>query len=131
MLLEGRGLFFGVDGSIDSSRPSCPMNERSILWAQARKPFATIANKLQELDEAQLRSAYDPHSRHIARLNSASGAAAGKWLDAFPSSWWPEFPDDFFLLWHLDLEAAFQLLHLVKFACTTNVKMVALPAVRC
>ena len=46
----------------------------------------------------QLRSEYGLGSRHLARLNSASGAVAGKWLDAFPSSWWPAFSDESFIM---------------------------------
>lgn len=97
-LLEYRGIFLAVDGGIHFCRPTSPMNKKSILWGQARKLFGSMADKLQELDGAELRSTYDPHSRHIARFNSASGATAGKWLDAFPISRWPEFSDDAFIM---------------------------------
>ena len=36
--------------------------------------------------------------RALARLNSASGKVAGKWLEAFPSSWWPTFHDTSFIM---------------------------------
>ena len=97
-MLGRKGIFISTDGCIHVSPPTYPINGKSILWGQARKLFGALSDKLQELDDIALRASYTPTSRHTARLNSASGPAAGKWLDAFPSSWWPEFSDEAFIM---------------------------------
>ena len=51
---------------------------------------------MQKKAASKLRASYS--ERHLARLNSCSGKVAGKWLSAFPSSWWPEFADDHFIM---------------------------------
>ena len=53
---------------------------------------------LEKTASDQLRVDYHGDSRQLARLNSCSGQVAGKWLQAFPSSWWPKFTDDLFVM---------------------------------
>ena len=60
--------------------------------------FMPLATALQAVDERNLRDYYVNDERSLARLNSASGKICGKWLDAFPQSWWPQFHDTSFIM---------------------------------
>ena len=42
--------------------------------------------------------AYDDEHRQRAKLNSCGGPVSGKWLNVFPSKWWPRMTDDIFVL---------------------------------
>ena len=57
-----------------------------------------MSSALQSIDERELRDNYSDGPRALARLNSASGRVAGKWLEVFPSSWWPTFHDTSFIM---------------------------------
>ena len=52
------------------------------LWGQAKNLFGPLASALEALNERSLRDSYVNDPRAIARLNSASGKVAGKWLAA-------------------------------------------------
>ena len=45
-----------------------------------------------------MREYYVDDPRALARLNNASGKVAGKWLETFPTSWWPTFHDTAFIM---------------------------------
>ena len=60
-----------------------------------------ISSAFEIIASDRLRLAYDtyddPH-RQIAKLNSCCGSVSGKWLQGFPSAWWPRMTDDIFVL---------------------------------
>ena len=74
------------------------MNKSAMLWGQAKKVFLPLADALQAVDERSLRDFYVSDPRALGRLNSASAKVSGKWLDAFPQSWWPQFHDTSFIM---------------------------------
>ena len=87
-------MFLAIDGNIHyDANIGHTVSKSSILWGQARKLFGRLGSTLQALDERTLRDLYVGDPRSLARLNSASGKVAGKWLEAFPASWWPVFHD--------------------------------------
>ena len=97
-LLRVRGIYLGVDGSVHDELPAHPMTGLSILWGQARKMYGVISRKLQHHVELNLRDRYVGAPRNLARLNSCSGNVSSKWLQSSPSSWWPTFSDDSFIM---------------------------------
>ena len=96
--LRGRGIHLGTDGLVHDEAPTYPMNGQSILWGQVRKMHGIISRRLQHFAELDLRDRYIADPRSLARLSSCSGNVSGKWLQAFPSSWWPEFSNDVFII---------------------------------
>ena len=98
-LLRERHIFVAIDGTIHSNvEVGTMITKSSILWGQSRKLFAPLSSALQTLDERCLRDDYNNDPRALARLNSASGKVAGKWLEAFPTAWWPTFHDTSFIM---------------------------------
>ena len=93
-LLGDRGIYVAADLKVhyDSER-NVLLKREDILWGQARKLYGPLSQVVNTLHEMSLRETYVGNTRELARLNSASGPTAGKWISAFPSSWWPEFPD--------------------------------------
>ena len=106
--LNQRNLYVAVNGTIVHGDPPANLiTLYSILWGQSRKLYGKFSDVLQSIDEQDLRDKLSTGPpRHLARLNSCSGQTSGKWLSAFPSSWWPSMSDDV-LLWHYDFDAEF------------------------
>ena len=97
-LLAHDGIYILADGTIKTgSKPDGCVSGHALLWGQARKMHTILSDVLQAKNETIMRDMLAGDLRQLSRLNSSSGPCAGKWLDSFPSSWWPEFPDDSFL----------------------------------
>ena len=100
-LLREESIYIGADGSVSGVVPSVQLSPFRILWGRAKKMYGAISSALESIASDRLRLAYDtyddPH-RQIAKLNSCCGSVSGKWLQGFPSAWWPRMTDDIFVL---------------------------------
>ena len=98
-LVLDKGVNIGSDGSVAFGvAPLHNLEIHHLLWGRSQKLYGKISLVLEENASDQLRVEYDGDSRQLARLNSCAGFGAGKWLQAFPSSWWPKFTDDVFVM---------------------------------
>ena len=101
--LQNRQIYVDVDGNVHRVVVAHLLTTKSILWGKSRKIFRPLMDALQgdqckALNDAYGRDRTIVAERQKARLKSCSGPAAGKWLDAFPSSWWPKFSDEAFVM---------------------------------
>ena len=101
--LANCGIHVGSDGAIwQSMAPPNPFNNDTLLWGRAIKIFGKLSSVLEERAGLHLRADYgiDNHNgkRQLAKLNSCTGKASGKWLQAFLSFWWPKMIDDIFIM---------------------------------
>ena len=100
--LQNRQIYVDVDGNVHRVMVAHFLTTKSILWGKARKIFRPLMDALGDQFKA-LNAAYGRDrtivaERQKARLKSCSGLAAGKWLDAFLSLWWPKFSDEVFVM---------------------------------
>ena len=58
----------------------------------------SLLQSLENKQEHNLRELLVRDKRQLARLNSCFGQMSGKWISAFPCSWWPKMSDEEFIL---------------------------------
>ena len=101
--LAERSIFVRHDGKVVMESGGQLLTIHNLLWGQAHRMYATLSGALQQKDQELLRHKYslrteEVANRQLARLNSCGGITSGKWLAAFPASWWPECHDGPFVM---------------------------------
>ena len=97
--LQERNFSLSADASVHvGARPASLLDITAIHWSQSHKTYAHVLDAPHAQGERRLRNDLRQSKRDLARLNGCSGIVSGKWLTAFPSSWWKVFPDDVFVM---------------------------------